>query len=373
MSEARASTPALIGLACFGLAVYAAAELSVSPVNAEAYEKKLVAVQLMQRAEKAIRDAKADRGVDVDARNDPHVSGLIGPQFTMITTDRGAQRAKALAAHPNFAAAVTQMMLRAGVKPGDRVAVGMTGSLPGLNIAVLSACKACGTEPVIITSVGASMFGATDPEMTWLDMESVLVDEGLWRWRSIAASFGGGGDSGRGLSPAGRELIMDATRRNNVPLIDSPSLLEAVKTRVALYDRAASASGRPIKLYINVGGGAASLGGEQNARLIPSGLTKKLAKRTYPDRGVINVMADRGTPVIHLLRVRQLAREYDIDDDPASPVEPGRGLLFVQYRYNLWIVGASAVALLIANLVMLRLDLRRRLIGQPHPERIATT
>ena len=298
---------------------------------------------------------------------------MIGPQFTLITTDRGAQAAKALAAHPNFAAAVTQMLIQAGVHEGDPIAVGMTGSLPGLNLAVLAACQALGAEPIVITSLGSSMFGATDPDMTWLDMEQRAAENGLWPFRSIAASLGGGGDVGRGLSPAGRQLLLDAIQRHHVTLLDQATTFDAVKARVALYDSVAVARGRPIKVYVNVGGGVASLGGAQNGNLIPAGYTRRLARRTYPNRGVINVMADRGLPVIHLLQVEKLARLYDITDNSGSPARPGQGLLFIKYRYNLWIVGAAAALVLGLNLFVLRLDLRHKLLGQPHPERNVVT
>ncbi len=370
MSLARASTPALIGLAVFSLGVYAYAEHSLAPVHAEAYRKKLEAVHLMARAEAAIRDAKLARGIAIDARNDPDQSGVIGPQFSLITTDRGVQAAKQLAAHTNFAAAVTQMMLEGRVGEGDIVAVGMTGSIPGFNLAVLSACRAIGAEPIVITSLGASMFGANNPELTWLDMEAVIVEKGLWPYHSIAASVGGGGDVGRGLSPAGRQLLLDAIERNHARLLDQASVFDAVRARVTIYDSVARARGRPIRMYVNVGGGVASLGGAQNGRLIPPGLTRKLAARSYPSRGVINVLAERGLPVIHLLQVEKLAREYGITDANGDQVKPGRGLLFIRYKYNLWIVAAAAAVVLAGNLFVLRLDLHHKLLGRPHPERI---
>jgi len=192
MSQTRASTPALMALACFSLLLYTASERSLTPVHADAYARKLRAVSTMARAERILADLKRARGIAIDERNDPDGYGIIGPQFTLTTTDRGSQSAKVLAAHPNFAAGATQMMLEAGVRQGDVVAIGVTGSLPGLNLAVLSACDAIGAEPVVITSVGSSMFGATDPDMTWLDMEDALVAKRLWPFRSVAASFGGG-------------------------------------------------------------------------------------------------------------------------------------------------------------------------------------
>jgi poly-gamma-glutamate system protein len=369
VSQSRASTPALVALSCLALLLYAVSERSVTPVHADAYAAKKRAVAFMERSERWIAARKRERGITVDSKNDPDGYGIIGPQFTLITTDRGSQTAKVLAAHPNFAAAVAQMMLEAGVRPGDLVAVGMTGSLPGLNLAVLSACRAIGAEPLVITSLGSSMFGATDPELTWLDMETLLAGRGAWPFRSLAASLGGGGDVGRGLSPAGRQLLSDAIARNGVRALDPPNLLEAVKQRVAIYDSVAAARGKAIKLYVNVGGGLASLGGTQNARLIPKGLTRRLAARNYPNRGVLNVLAERRIPVIHLLEVESLARSLGIVDESGATVRPGGGFLFVKFRYNLWIVGGSALVLLLANLFVLRLDLRQQLLGQPHPER----
>src|SRR5512144_617095 len=109
MSSRRASTATLVALAGLSLVLYALAERSLTPVHAAAYAMKLRAVQYMERAERLAVAAKKTRGIPVDERNDPDGSGLIGPQFTLITTDRGVQSAKVLAAHPNFAAAVTQL------------------------------------------------------------------------------------------------------------------------------------------------------------------------------------------------------------------------------------------------------------------------
>ena len=370
MSQTKASTPALVALACFSMLLYAASERSLTPVHASAYAKKLRAVVQMQRAERALAEWKHARGIAIDERNDPDRYGVIGPQFTLTTTDRGSQAAKVLAAHPNFAAAAAQMMLEAGVGKGDLVAIGITGSLPGLNLAVLAACHAIGADPVVITSVGSSMFGATDPDLTWLDMESVLASRGIWPYRSLAASLGGGGDVGRGLSPAGRQLLVDAIERNHARLLDSQNLLEAVRQRVAIYDSVAAARGKAIKLYVNVGGGLASLGGTQNARLVPPGLTFRLAARNYPARGVLNVLAERRVPVLHLLDVEKLAGRLGIRDVvTGATVRAGTGLLFIKYKYNLVLVCASAIAILLANLFVLRLDLRHQILGRPHPER----
>lgn len=214
------------------------------------------------------------------------------------------------------------------------------------------------------------MFGANDPEMTWLDMEALTSSKGLWNFHSVAASLGGGGDVGRGLSPAGRQLLRDAIDRNHAIYLEPASVFEGVKQRVAIYDSVSNARHKFIRCYINVGGGVASLGGAQNGRLIPPGLSRRLTTRNYPNRGVINVLGERRIPVIHLLQVEKLAREYDVVDSGMNPAKPGAGLLFIKYRYNLWIVAASVIILLFANLFVLRHDLRQQWLGRPHPERI---
>src|SRR5210317_1920655 len=102
------------------------------------------------------------------------------------------------------------MLKEVRLKENDVVAVAFTGSFPGLNIAVLAALQTLNLYPLIITSIGASNWGANDPYFTWLDMERELYNAQIFKYRSIAASIGGGLDRGRGLSPEGRKLIKDA-------------------------------------------------------------------------------------------------------------------------------------------------------------------
>jgi len=106
---------------------------------------------------------------------------------------------------------------RAHRPQGDLVAVGHDGLTPGLNLARARLVRAIGAEPVIITSVGFSMFGATDPDLTWLDMESVVGAHDLCPIPLAGGFARGGGDVGRGLSPAGRQQhLTDAAARNGV-------------------------------------------------------------------------------------------------------------------------------------------------------------
>ena len=141
----------LVGLAVVSLAAFALAERSQTQVHTANYRLKVQAVETMIRAERALYAAREAAGLPIDQANDPSSSGIIGPEFSLITTDRGAHAAKLLAADPNFAAAVLEMLRRAGLRRGDVLAVGVTGSLPGLNLAVYSACRTLELKPIIIS------------------------------------------------------------------------------------------------------------------------------------------------------------------------------------------------------------------------------
>jgi poly-gamma-glutamate system protein len=252
------------------------------------------------------------------------------------------------------------MLVKGKVRKGSLVAVGMTGSLPGWNISFLAACDALEITPLIISSVGASDWGANLPSLTWLDMEHVLNERGILKFRSVAASYGGPSDNGRGLSPEGRDLLKAAIDRNNVKFINEPTLQSSIAKRIEVYDSARA--GKPLACYVNIGGGSASIGGSANARLIPPGLTMHLAVKNFPTRGVINIMAEGGLPVINLLEVEKLAVKYNLPTEVGDEApDLGEGSLYFKDRYS--IVSTSVLTLLLAVIVFvfIRIDVKHYL------------
>src|SRR5690606_26516175 len=91
-----------------------------------------------------------------------------------------------------------------------RIGISASGSMVGANVAAIAAVEAMGMELVLVSSVGSSMFGATDPELTWLDIETLLRDAGVISARSRLGVIGGGRAVGAGLDPSGREAIIAA-------------------------------------------------------------------------------------------------------------------------------------------------------------------
>ncbi len=316
-------------------------------VEQKAYDKKMQAAELAQKAIETIRDFRLQKGYKFDELNDPNHTGLIGEKYSLITTDRGDLTAKLTTLNPNMAAVVVDLFERAKLKEGDVVAVNVTGSMPAMNIAVLSATKVLDLAVVLISSVGASMFGATDPYFTWLDMETLLNEKGIIPYKSIAASLGGGRDLGRGLSKAGRDLIVEAIKRNNVELIQEKSLEKNIERKMALFEEG------KIDLYVNVGGGLSSLGDAINGRLLPPGLHKYVLTRNIPKKGTMFLFAEQGVPVIHLLDIRKLAEEYNLPISPVPLPAPGTGQMFLEERYNLTVASiALAVLIILIGLVI---------------------
>ncbi|MDR7468442.1 MAG: poly-gamma-glutamate system protein [Armatimonadota bacterium] len=280
---------------------------------------RLEAARMMAAGSHALADARRAAGLGLSP-DDVNRTGLIGPATSPITSSVGVLSAKRTATNPNWAAVVTEMFAQVGVRPGDTVAVGFSGSFPGLNLAVIYAARAMRVRVLAITAVAASNWGATDPMFTWLDMEQALVRRGLGE-RSLAASVGGAGDAGADLPPAGVHMLRAAIERSSVPLIPAPSLKASVDHRMAIYD----AAGMPIAAFVNVGGAQANLGGCDDPYLVTSGILRGLPPCPGGREGVVHRFLHRGIPVISLLNVRSLAVRYGLPIDPIPLPPPGSG------------------------------------------------
>ncbi|MCB1047495.1 MAG: poly-gamma-glutamate system protein [Calditrichaeota bacterium] len=348
----------LLVLALTSYGLYTWAYLSRTEVRQDFYEEKLAAARQMEHAMQVLKEWKAPNASFVDDVNDPWNTLLIGQKFSQITTVEGSLLSKQGCLNPNVAAVVVDLMKQTGVKEGDRVAVCMTGSFPGLNLAVYSACRVLKLEPVFITSVSSSWFGANDPEFTWLDMERVLKEKGIFPWVSSYASIGGADDRGQSLSPEGRELIRKAITRNGVPYLDAPDLDAAVQMRIESFQNQIRNSPKGYDLYVNVGGGVASLGHEENRNIMPTGVARNVRQMEFQRRAVLHFFADAGVPVINLLNVRPLLKRTGVPYAPLEKPEVGDGEIFVTERHNMKVVLFAVLVMTILVLIVIRYDLR---------------
>ena len=348
-------------LSLLSLMAFLAVEYGKEDVKLKWYDQKLEASELASEATEYLKEFRMQKSVFVDVVNDPNETALIGQDITPITTDRGFIEAKLTSTNPNFAAVVVDMLKEAELEKDDVVAIAFTGSFPGLNIAVHSAVQTLKLKPIIITSVGASNWGANDPFYTWLDMEKILFKADIFKNKSVAASIGGGVDRGRGLSPDGRQLIIDAINRNKVEFINEEHLESSIQKRIDIFNE--QSKKEKIKAFINVGGGISSIGSVENYKFIPGGLSISLPMKNYPVRGVTIHMAENNIPIVHLLNVNQLAQKYGLPVNPTPLPRPGAGEIFIQKRYSVMLTSGVTIFLIIAISFVFIMERKRHQLG----------
>ena len=326
----------LLSLVCFIVSINAKT-IDVSP----SYSHKVEAANLMKKAMAILKSHRMEQSVFIDIENDPNETGLVGDSFSLITTDEGDLDSKLTTLDPNFSAAIVELMDQLNLKKNDTVAVLMTGSMPGANMAVLAACKTLDVFPVSITSVGASQWGANQVDFTWLDMESILFNNDMIPARSVAASIGGRNDMGRLLSPAGRKIITENIKAHGLHLIRKDGLADNIQERMSIYS-----SFQPIKNYkavINVGGGVASLGTSFNLKLLPPGVVHRSditpIGRPGGIEGIFSKFINSNVPGLHILNIRPLTERFKMPFAPIPIPEIGSGSLYADERYNVWIAG----------------------------------
>jgi len=286
------------------------------------------AARTMERGVAALGLCAKNANVVIDPRADPNRTGLVGQENSGITTSLGQLEAKRTTINPNFGGLVAKLLRDAGVRRGDAVAIGASSSFPALILASLSAVRTLGAKPVMICSLGASNWGANNPDFTWLEMLDCLRRAGVFDIEPIALALGGERDDGSDMSERGRILLREKIKASGLFFLEEPNLAENVRIRMELYEeRAAPAK---LKAFVNIGGSWANMGADSSVLKLEPGLAKVKEIPPPEKRGVIQEMAARGVPVIHLLFVKGLAERFGLPWDPVPLPKPGEGSIFVK-------------------------------------------
>lgn len=298
--------------------------------------------------------------------HDPADTGMIGPSMSLVTSLPGHLEAKQTSVNPNFAAVAIRLLVEAGARPGDRIAIGCTGSFPALNIAVYSAAEALDCRPVIISSAASSQFGANSPDLMWPDMEKLLHDEGITGLRSLMISRGGFQDRAAGMTDDTREILEASILRSGLPLMDSVDDQDAIERRMLAYSKAVE--DETYACYINVGGGDASVGGTVGNDTLGEGVIRPMSAFS-PGRllGVTQVGTSQtadgepspndcvaarflasGIPVINMINAVKLAKQYGLPVAPTEVVHAGEGGVYaiVDLRRIFAVVAIAFISIL---------------------------
>lgn len=290
------------------------------------YNDMITAAKTMHEALIEVKKYRHDLGIPIDKVNDPNQTGLIGVSFSEITTTNGNLEAKRTTINPNFAALLVLLLSEAGVRKGDTIAIGASSSFPALVIATLSAAKAMNLKPVIISSLGSSMWGANIPELTWLDIYYDLYNKRVFPYKINAASLGGDFDIGLELKKEGRQLLLKKIKKYQIPLIYEKDLQLNVKQRLKVYDEYSKKA--RISVFVNIGGASANIGANLMALDLKPGINYIHKFPPSSESGVIFEMGKRNIPVIHLLNVKGFTLKYGLPWDPIPLPQIGQGKIY---------------------------------------------
>lgn len=341
-----------MAVVCYGL--YLWAEYSRVESRRPHYAEKLAAAKLMDQSMKHLAGVISAGDETLESYGDPRLDALIGQQFSTITVDIGSFESKLNGLNPNMAAAAVEILLAAGLTKGDEVAVALTGSNPGANLAMLAACQTLGVKANTICSVSSTWWGANNPNFTWVDMQTELAKAGLISAVPVAASLGGMDDNATGLSGTGRLELKAAAERNSLPLLTSSSADQAGRTWWAAFKTALKR--QKYAAYINVGEGVASTGHAESGRLLDEGVHRGLPHVNWPGRGAMHLAATEGVPVIQFFDPTRIARNHGLGAPKIPPSDPGKGDVFTTTRYDVRVAAVALVIALGALFALVRID-----------------
>lgn len=319
---------------------------SAEQVKTEYYETQVAAARKLEACFEAVRGYKEELGIPM-SENDLHATGMIGQPYTGITTTQGALEAKRTAAWPDMAALCVRMLYEAGVRPGDTVGAGFSGSFPGMNLAVAAACESMGVELICISSVGASTYGANDPELTFPEMLWRLAEDGLLSTRSAAVTMGGYHDTGEDMDPLLTGEIEARLEEAGLELVKLPDFQENLTFREGLY-----AELGPIDCFIAVGGNLTSLGqGEAGVSLGQGVLLPGGDLVLEEGSGLVQRYLAKGLPVINLLNLKKIMADYSMPYDTAQWPPPGQCAVYtrIQYTKHWTVLGLTVSALILLD------------------------
>ena len=332
-------TRVLFLIATFNLILVYISANSKEYIPKSGLEQKLIATEIMKNSLELLSSIPNNIVAE-----DIYESGIVGVDSSVITTifdteDKKMKNSKIACTHPNFAALVVEMFQEAQLKKDDKIAISMTGSLPGANIAVLSACRSMGLKPVIISSVGSSAWGANKENFSWLDMEEYLYNNKIIDVKSIAASIGGENDLGDNLSDRGIEAIENSIASKNIEFINNKSLIESVNRKIQIYENNNISK---YKAFINIGGGSASLGYGLGKDNIKVGVIYPIEKKQINYDGFENSMAkyflDNDVTFVNIKSINLLAKSVGLYPPDESIVINEGPLFYLESEFNLFTI-----------------------------------
>lgn len=301
------------------------------------YDKQIEAANLARKAMDKVKERKLELNIPI-SQYDKYECGMIGEMLSSITTTSGILEAKLTSCNPDFAAVYIDMFREIGLKPGDQIAIIMSGSFPMLNISALCAAEVYGLETCTMASIGASCYGANYEEFTFFDMMEYLNKEQVLSKKIDYLSFGGANDDGLEFPEEIRNSILTRINNSNVKFLCQSNYQENISERTELiYDKCPN-----VKFLISVGGTIIGMGIDEAATITYRGLVKPnyLTTNDLIDEtkiGLLDTFLRKGVPVAQMLNIKGIAMDYGIPYNPDTIPVSGQSNAYYEVSYNLFI------------------------------------
>lgn len=291
---ARTHRVRLLFLSCALAALWLLSRtVSLSPEETVLREK----VRSAEEALSAVRYGKSG--------DDPERLGVIGVEWSPISTTLGSLPSKRTAADPFWSVTLLREMIRMGLRAGDHVAILASGSFPGFVLNALAAAETLGCRVLLAVSLGASQWGANDPACPWPVMEGIFHRGGFLKTRASWYTLGGEGETGGGIGDDGRKILTDAAAKEGIPLLEARTYDEILAAKISRLEAFAP------DLVITAGGSSSifGVGNEHsgNGFLPKDGVADK--------KSVVGWALSRGIPVFHAVDFRFLAKRMGVPFD----------------------------------------------------------
>lgn len=285
----------------------------------------------VRSAQDALQRYRRELSIVSTAEEDPHQTGLIGVEWSPLTTTLGSLKAKQLSTDPLWAVLFLRWFDEVGLREGDKVFFFSSASFPGLLLAGLVAAEERGLDVTLAASLSASTWGANIPDLPLPALLRHLRLTGHLATKALFYTLGGDDEEGKGLAPEALDLLRQAAADEGVPLL-APGGIDAV---IAAKMEALQAFSP--RLVVQIGGSRANLGDDPAVLDLAPGLLKPPSVGPGGD-GLLGLALERGYPVIHLLNLGALARREGMPSD-GKPRRRGPG------RWPLLRAGLGGLAL----------------------------
>ncbi|WP_300360563.1 poly-gamma-glutamate system protein [Fusobacterium sp.] len=307
-------------------------------IRDEYYKEMVLSAENFKRLTNEIKLEKIRRKIKIEEEIDKNLTGLMGKEWSNISTTLGNEEAKRTSINPDFSALITKKLKNLNLKEGDVVAVNMSSSFPALNLALISSLDTLKLKGIIVNTVGSSNYGGNIEEFDYLDMENYLYQKGLIKNKSIAYSFGGIDDIGKEFEISLKEKIKEKNKKYNLKFFYNENVEKNIDERYEFYKKYGE---QKIKAFVNIGGNILSLGKTSNI-IINKDVILNRTENKEIKTGLISKFFSNEIPILYLLNIREIALRNGIPIDPVPFPEIGTSLVYFEkisnFSYNLGII-----------------------------------